>query len=392
MRTRWLPLLALAAAAAPAHAATVPDTLFGFPGSVRHPSSGASAALALADRWLGEAPFDNPAVAPQRHAEVSPALVRLSRQDLRAANHDYDETPAFLDAAGGWVVAGVGRLAAFAYADQPVLRLESIAYASGRSAGDPGAGPPAAAVRLEGSAREIRAGAGLSWGGETWRVGGAGEWSRRDDRYSVRETSASPLSGLGTVDFSGDAFGFQAGARVSLRGEGAGAIVVGAGVRFQPEMEMSGDSIFAYAYIPRPDGQPGLRADSAAILAVRASGWEGGLSARYSATEQLRVHASFGGTGAREWRGLGATSGGAGAWSAGVEFHDARDPWTVRAGAGQERQSGVPESRAGRLGLGFGWAFGGTTLDVGIVRRTLQRANRPHSYDDRVVATVRTRF
>src|SRR5262245_11312504 len=98
-----------------------------FPGQVRHPSSAASAGLALADRWLGAAPFDNPAIELARHAEVSPASVRVRRQDLRARNRSYDETPAFLDAAGAWGVARAGRVALFAYADQPVLRTETSA-------------------------------------------------------------------------------------------------------------------------------------------------------------------------------------------------------------------------------------------------------------------------
>jgi hypothetical protein len=148
-----------------------------------------------------------------------------------------------------------------------------------------------------------------------------------------------------------------------------GDLVVGAGLRWIPES--------AFEDVPG---------------AARGPGWEAGLSARFAAGRAARVFAAFGGTGAREWRALGATTGSSSAWSMAVEFHDERDPWTVRFGIGQERQGEVPEPRAGRVALGLGWAFEGTTLDVAALRRNLQRPDRPDSYDDRVIASVRTRF
>src|SRR5262245_36357587 len=73
---------------------------FSFPGVFDQPSSGLSAGVALADRWLGDDPSSNPAAPRASRFTASPALLRVSRQDLRADNSDYDETPAFFDAAG----------------------------------------------------------------------------------------------------------------------------------------------------------------------------------------------------------------------------------------------------------------------------------------------------
>jgi len=52
----------------------------------------------------------------------------------------------------------------------------------------------------------------------------------------------------------------------------------------------------------------------------------------------------------------------------------------------------VPEPRAGMLGLGFGWDLEGMRLDVAILRRTLERVDRPDSYDDRVVVSAQVAF
>src|SRR6266508_5954036 len=107
-----MPRLALALAAAlifaggslaPAAAAPLDPELFAFPGSPVSPGSAAAAATALATRWLGEQPFDNPALEARRGVELSPAVLHVSRQDLRAANRNFDETTAFVDGAGGWI-------------------------------------------------------------------------------------------------------------------------------------------------------------------------------------------------------------------------------------------------------------------------------------------------
>jgi hypothetical protein len=73
-------------------------------------------------------------------------------------------------------------------------------------------------------------------------------------------------------------------------------------------------------------------------------------------------------------------------------FHDARDPWTLRFGVGQEQQNGVPEPRAGSLGLGFGYDWEGIVLDLGILHRGIERPGHPRSYDDRVVGSVTVEF
>ena len=44
------------------------------------------------------------------------------------------------------------------------------------------------------------------------------------------------------------------------------------------------------------------------------------------------------------------------------------------------------------LGLGFGWDLEGMRLDVAILRRTLERVDRPDSYDDRVVVSAQVAF
>ena len=59
------PRAALAAAPTP-----LASSRFGFPGSVTNPPSAASAGLALADRWLGDEPFANPAIARGRGAAL----------------------------------------------------------------------------------------------------------------------------------------------------------------------------------------------------------------------------------------------------------------------------------------------------------------------------------
>jgi len=72
-------------------------------------------------------------------------------------------------------------------------------------------------------------------------------------------------------------------------------------------------------------------------------------------------------------------------WGLAGEFHDARDPWTLRLGFGQEQQDKVPEDRASVLGLGFGWALEHSRVDFGVVRRGIHRSGKPTSFDDRVV-------
>src|SRR3989442_4094010 len=69
--------------------------LFSFSGAVTTPGSAVSAGVALSDRWLGDEPFNNPAVPLVSALVVSPVLQRMSRQDLRGPNRPFDEQGAF---------------------------------------------------------------------------------------------------------------------------------------------------------------------------------------------------------------------------------------------------------------------------------------------------------
>jgi len=126
------------------------------------------------------------------------------------------------------------------------------------------------------------------------------------------------------------------------------------------------------------------------VTAERESGWQFGTSARYAANPALRVLASLGGRTAQAWDGFGLAAGREWEWKAGLEYHDARDPWTLRLGLGQEHQADVTVPRADDLGLGFGWRFSEFSADLGLVHRTLVRPSSPHSFEDRIVLTVRT--
>lgn len=378
---RPFPILALLAAlaAAPASAqapSPLDGDLFAFPGAVVSPGTAASAGVALADRWLGEEPFSNPAFVPHRGVVVSPLILRVSRQDLRAANRDYDEQAAAIDVAGGWLAVPIGPAAVAIYGYQPVFRSEDNAFTRGKDT------PQAATIKSTSTERELHAGLALSWAVGSARVGVAGEWTRRDDAYDESETSGSPQSGTRHVDFSGDAFGLTAGARVALGGPGPGGVALGAGVRWLPELTLQGSQAL--------DLLSG--STEGTIDATRSSTLEGGVSARVVVTPTFRVLGAVGGRGAQAWNGLGVSAGPGFEWRLGFDFHDPDTPWTARFGLGQEQTRGVPEPRAGDIGLGLRWDMDGTLLDFGVVRRTLERGDSPRSYDDRVLATVTVPF
>lgn len=375
-------LLTVLMAALPCAAAQAPSPLrpdrFAFPGDVAAPASAISAGLALADRWLGEEPFDNPAAAPQAGLLLAPVLQRVSRQDLRAKNRNFAEQSAFFDGAGARLAFPVGRLGVSLYAHQPVLRLEDNSYTQGEAGGP----VQPAALTSRASAREVRAGLAISFGIPALRLGVAGEWVRREDSYETTEQSGSPDQGKRTVDFSGNAVGFQAGARLERGGPDAGALTVGVAIRHQPALRVEGT------------GKAELLSDTSEVKvsAERAVGWQYGAAARYAVTPTLRLLLAAGGRTASEWKGFGVTSGASAQWSLGGEFHDPATPWSVRFGVGQEIQAGVPEPRAGLVALGFGWRLESTLLDLGVVHRSLTRAGQPNSYDDRVVGSVTVEF
>ena len=359
--------------------APLTPSLFAFPGATVGPASAASAGLALADRWLGDEPFSNPAVAPGLRVILSPALVRVSRQDLRADNRNVDETPAFFDGAGAALgLPGLGPLGFALYAFQPVLRLEDNAFTRGRAALDPGITP--ATVQSHSSARELRAGLAIAARLGAARVGLGAEWTRRQDRYETIEQSGDPqTAGKDSLAFSGDGLGLQGGLRWDRGDSTAGSFTVGAGVRYVPELELKGTGRQVRA----------LGTTDVTLRARRSSGWEAGVSGRCVVWPVFRVLGAVGVRTAQRWEGFDVVAGRAWEWKLAGEYHDAGTPWTLRLGLGQERQSDVPEPRANVMSLGLGWELDGAIVDAGFVRRTLARESKPRSFEDRVVVSVR---
>jgi hypothetical protein len=374
--------LAVLAAAPAARAVTVDPTLFFFPGSPANPASARSAALAIADRWLGDQPFDNPAFAAGGEVELSPLVEHPSRQDLSAANRNFDETHAFVDAAGGWIAYGLRRVTLFAYGAQPVLRLEDNAFTRGTGSVDP-LNPPAA-ITSHTEARETRAGGGLSWGDSSFRLGVAAEWTRRNDEYDETERSGSPGAGARATDFSGTGVGVQAGARMARGAGGAHPLILGVGARFVPALTLSGQEVFTSS-TPAPS-------TTTPIDGTRDAAFEGGLSARLDATPTLALLAAVGGRTAQDWSALSTRAGAAWSGALGAELHVPDEAWTARAGWGLEREAEVPEARATRLAFGLAWQFEGMRLDFAALRRAVARDGAPTAYDDRLVASVRVRY
>src|SRR5262252_265198 len=179
---RFIVLIFVAAlVSAPAQAqppAPLDSTQFAFPGSFDQPASARAAGLALADSWLGDEPFYNPAVAPARRVDLTPIVLWMSRQDLRAANRNYDDAGASFDLAGAAVALPV--LPIWIYVHQPVLRFEDYTYTRGTGT-DPSI--PPATISGQSDTREGRVGVAGSLGLGRLRAGAAVEWMRREDRY-----------------------------------------------------------------------------------------------------------------------------------------------------------------------------------------------------------------
>jgi hypothetical protein len=344
---------------------------FAFPGALVGPPSAASAGTGLADLWLGDEPYGNPAAAPARQVTLSPTFLHASRQDLRAHNREFDESSGFFDAAGGSLSWPVNGLDLSLYAWQPVLRREDNAYT--RVAPE-----VPATLETSSSSREVRAGLALSVPVRSFRLGLAAEWTRRSDSYDFSETSGSPASGVRHAEFSGDALGFQAGARCAPHPR----VVVGAAVRYLPSLDLEGSS----------SEQLILGAASSTVVARRGSAWEGGVSTRVSVTGDFRVLAAVGARSAETWDGFGLVAGRAASWALGLDYHDAEVPWTARFGLGQDQQSGVPEPRAGQVSLGLGWKLEEVVLDAAVLRRSIERPGKPTAYDDRLVASATVSF
>jgi hypothetical protein len=365
--------LCLALPAAAQAPAPIDPTRDSFPGAFTNPASGRSAGLALADRWLADEPFANPAIAPTGTVSVSPLFLLVSRQDLRADNREFTDNGGSIDLAGAYAAVPVGRLALSGYFWQPVLRFEDNAYNVGSAIS---IGPPAT-LSMSVSMREWIAGFGLSAPLGRVRAGAALEWTGRSDSYSTHEESGSPTAGDSQVDFSGHGIGAQFGARATF-GNPERPLELGAAARYQPSLDLSGtqqlDQIALSSTTP--------------VSVTRSASWQGGLSARVPLGASFRLIAEGGVSDAQEWTGFGVTTGQGSEWKLAGEYHDARDPWTFRFGTGEEEQSGVPEPRAGVYAAGLGWRFKHTSIDLALTHRTLQRPGEPNSYDERIVLGV----
>jgi len=368
--------------AAPGPAAGAPPSpldsgLFAFPGAFDHPFSAFSASVALADAWLGDDPCGNPAVTGAGAIRVSPALVRVSRQDLRADNRNYDETPAFVDGASASIVGNSETIAGFAYVCQPVVRLEDNAYSRGTGSVNPG--PPPAVIQSATTMREIRAGIGIAPSFGPVRFGAAIEYTWRDDEYELLEESGSPESGLRHVEFSGEGIGASFGA--SWRP--AGRVAVAGSARLLAALDLEGEQRLEL-----------FSGDSvAAITGKRHGTWEGGVSARIAAAEGLAVLVGLGARAEEVWVGLDSRAGPCYQGAVGLDYRLPESDWSVRFGLGHEQQTDVPEPRAMRVALGVGWDLDGMILDFGVVRRSFHHgADSPISYDDRILLTARFDF
>src|SRR5262245_25384378 len=139
--------------------APLDTTLFAFPGSFDKPASARAAGLALADSWLGDEPFNNPAAAQARRVDLSPVVLWVSRQDLRAANRNYDDSDLSFDLAGAAI--GLPYVPLWIYVHQPVLRFEDYTYTRGTGT-DPSV--PPAMISGQSDTREGRVGVAGSLG------------------------------------------------------------------------------------------------------------------------------------------------------------------------------------------------------------------------------------
>jgi hypothetical protein len=344
-----------------------------FSGAFTSPASGISAGLALADRWLADEPYANPAIARKGAVSVSPLFVLISRQDLRAENREFTDQGGSIDLAGAYAAMPLGRLALSGYFWQPVLRFEDNAYNVGSAIS---VGPPAT-LSMSVSMREWIAGLGASAPLGRMRVGAALEWNGRSDSYSTHEESGSPTAGDSRVDFSGSGLGAQFGAHATF-GNSEHPFELGAAARYRPSLDLSGNQQLDQIAL----------SSTAAVSVTRSASWQGGLSARMPLGESFRLMAEGAASGPQDWTGFGVTTGQGAEWKLAGEYHDTRDPWTFRFGGGQEQQDGVPEPRAGVYAVGLGWRLKHSSIDFALTHRTLQRPGEPNSYDERIVLGI----
>ncbi len=381
-----LPMVALVLAASAlasvmAHAA-VPAALknpsYGFPlpGDYPAASNAASAGLALADRWLGESAYENPAALMRSGLELSPLFQRVSRQDISSQNRDTDQTVGYPDVAGVALSLPALGWGLVLYAWQPVLRLEETAYSAGPLLS------PAAVSQLV-SQREIRAGLALSHGVGPGRAGVSGEWVRRQDSYETHEVSGNPLDGDRFIDFDGESFAASAGYALARDPDKPWGSWFGAAVHYGAELTVDGTVL-------EPVGSPDSL--SFAFSATRAAEWSGGVSARVTVAPATRIVGGVSMRTGADWAGFGFGTTGGVSWSMALDWKDDELPWGARFGVGQEANPGALEQKAGLLSVGFTWVSGDLAIDAGILHRNLAREGLAHSADDRAVASVKLRF
>lgn len=380
-RRLLLPLAALLAVAGPPARAAAPPPLdsnvFAFPGAFAMPASAASAGLALADRWLGLDAAANPAATLPRGVVITPVGLRTSRQDLSAANREFDQQFGYVDFGAGSLSLPFARHAVTLYAWQPALRRENSSYTAGR-AGTPSSG----AVAHDGETRELRAGLAVSHGFGAWRAGVAVEWAQVTESDETVTSSGDPFSGTRLADFDGNTLGGAAGVTYDHASAQRGGWRAGLAARWDAELDVSGTATVDL-----------LAADSTvAIAATRDARVEVGASAAWTLTTESHLYASLGTRPAEAWDAFGVASRTGVLWAVGADFHDAESPWTARLGVGQEQRPGTPEPRAGMLGAGFDWQSGETTFSLGLLHRTVERSGAPRLADDRLVASVGVRF
>lgn len=380
-RRHFLPLAAACLFAADPALAGAPLPLtgarFAFPGSVAGPASAVSAGIALADRWVSEDVAVNPAALASRGVTLSPQLLRVSRQDLSAANREFKQVNLNLDFAGGQLTSRMHGMNVSLYAVQPQLRLENQSFVLGRVT----AVGPTASVENDGSTRETRAGFAMG-AGSTLRGGIAVEWTRREDRYQFKETSGSPDAGLRTLTFDGSAMGGALGVRWERKPQERGGIVAGGGFHFTGALDVTGQQVNTLT-----------SGDSVMdVAASRGATWDAGASARWTITPESGLYGTLATRSGETWDAFGVQAAPGQSWALGIDFRDRETGWAARAGFGQEVQPGTPEPRASSVGLGMSFYSGETTVDLGVMHRAVSRPGFPTLSDDRLVGSVRVAF
>jgi len=352
------------------------DSAFGFPvpGDYVTPATAASAGLALADRWLGSSIYENPAADVPRGIEASPVLQRTSRQDLSSQNHDFEQTFAYFDLAGLSLSLPVGKWGLVLYGWQPVLRLEEQTYTTGPILA------PAQVNQLD-TQREIRAGGAVSRGFGGLRLGVAGEWVHRDDKYEVHEQSGVGPEGIVT-DFKGDGYGVSGGLTYQKDPDKVMGYTLGGAVHYSNDIPLTGTV----------DSHLVVADTTYDFTATRGSEWSGGLSARMMVSPATRVVLGLSGRSGQKWDGFGLETTSGGGWSAGLDWKDDELPWGARFGVGQEWNPGALEKQTGLLAIGFTYVSNGLVMDLGLMHRNLDREGYAHSADNRVVVTVKVGF